>query len=415
MLQSVTVEQVNAFLWHKQHLTPATASGDVLSVVRDVVALHATSALTPYLSLRARMAGFQPAQLDAELYINHHLIKVLCMRQTVHVVPLSELATVSGATGERLRRNARRELGQLLRWSGASGIAEEEGTLARLQAAIEEVITMRGPSTAAELSEAIPELKRRFHYAPDKPYGGLVTLGSMVLPRLTLLGLLVRGHPRGSWRSNQYEYALLRDWLPQGDLPPVPADQAQAQLVRQYLTAFGPARLDDVAWWAGWSKGEAQRALSALGKQVMQLDINDLGAAFWLLASDLPALVSTLPLTDGAVHLLPTLDGYIMGYRDRRRFLDADHHDQVFDRSGNAFNSVWVDGRVAGIWQESEGGIECLVWEDRHTVEVTAKAESLAAFLRQGDAGETARTANVKVRSYPPELYVKTPFTLGRR
>jgi hypothetical protein len=415
MLQSVTTEQVNAFLWRKQHLMRGTAGSDVQSVVQDVVALHATSALTPYLSLRARMVGFHPAQLDAEVYVKHYLIKVLCMRQTLHVVPLGELATVSAATGERLRRNARRELGQLLRWSGASGAAEEETTLARLQAAVAEVITTRGPSTAAELSEAIPELRQCFHYAPDRPYGGVVTLGSVLLPRLTLLGLLVRGRPRGSWRSNQHEYALLHDWLPHGDLSPIPTDQAQTQLLRQYLTAFGPANLDDVAWWAGWSKGEAQRALSALGNQVVQLSINELGAGFWLLASDLPRLLSTLPLTGGAVQLLPTLDGYIMGYRDRRRFLDAEHYDQVFDRSGNAFNSVWIDGRVVGIWQEIEGGVECLVWEDRQAAEITTEAQSLGRFLQQSNAGAAAKTASAVVRPYPPELYAKTPFTLGRR
>ena len=415
MPQSVTVELVNAFLWRKQHLAPGTAGSDTQSIVRDVVALHATSALTPYLSLRARMVGFQPAQLDAELYVEHNLVKLLCMRQTVHVVPLSELATVTAATGERLRRNARRELGQLLRWSGATGPAEEETTLARLQDTVKGVIAAQGPSTAAELSDAIPELRKRLHYAPDKPYGGDVSLGSMLLPRLTMLDLLVRGRPRGSWRSNQYEYALLRDWLPQGDLPPISPSEAQMQLLRRYLAAFGPASLQDVAWWAGWSKGEAQRALSALGDKVVPLDIHNLAAGFWLLASDLPALLSTPRLCGGVAKLLPSLDGYIMGYHDRRRFLDPEHYDQVFDRSGNGFNSVWVDGRVVGIWQEHEDGIICLVWQEEHTVDVASEAQSLGRFLRQGDTGNPTEMVGVTVRHYPAGLYVKTPFSLGRR
>jgi hypothetical protein len=412
--QSVTTEQVNAFLWRKQHLAPGTAGNDVPSVVRDVVALHATSALTPYLSLRARVVDFQPTQLDAELYIERRLLKVLCMRQTVHVVPLSELATVTAATGERLRRNAERELGQLLGWSGASGPAEQEATLVQLQAAIAEVIAARGPSTAAELSEAIPELKQRFQYAPGKPYSGDVSLGSMLLPRLTPLGLLVRGRPRGSWRSNQHEYALLHDWLPQGDLPSIPPDQGQVQLLRHYLAAYGPASLNDAAWWAGWSKREAQRALSALGRQVVQLDIHKLGAGFWLLADDLPTLLSTPPLTSGAVQLLPSLDGYVMGFCDRRRFLDPEHYDQVFDPSGNAFATVWVDGRVVGIWRETEHGLEVLVWDELAREEVAADAARLGSFLRQADGGQTKYVGEV-VRRYPAELYVKTPFNLGRR
>ncbi len=417
MPESVAVEQVNSFLWHKQHLAPGTLGTDAPSVVRDVVALHATSALTPYLSLRARVVGFQPTQLDAELYVERRLVKVFCMRQTVHVVPLSELASVTAATDERLKRNARRELGQLVRWSGASGPAEEEITLARLQTAVAEFITARGPSTAAELSEGIPELKQRFHYAPDKPYGGVVTLGSMLPPRLTLLGLLVRGRPRGSWRSNQYEYALPGDWLPNGYPAPVPSAQAQAHLLNRYLAAFGPASLEDIAWWAGWSKGEAQRALSALGSQVAQLNIHGVGAGFWILVSDLPALLSTPPLTGGVVKLLPSLDGYIMGYRDRRRFLDSEHYDQVFDRSGNALNTVWVDGRVIGIWRELKDELECLVWRDKHAADVASQAQSLGQFLRQADTGAPAEQAGVAVavRPYPGQMYAKTPFTVGWR
>ncbi len=414
MPESVTVEQVNAFLWHKQHLTPQNPSSDVLRTVQDVVALHATSALTPYLSLWARMVNFRPSHLDTELYVKRSLVKVLCMRQTLHVVPLSKLAILSAATRERLQQNARRELAQLMHWSGVTG-AEEERVLDRLQNVIERVIATRGPSTATELGDAIPELKKQLHFAPDKPYGGLVSLGSMLVPRLTLLGLLVRGRPRGSWRSNQHEYALLRDWLSDGNLPVIPTHQAQADLVRSYLAAFGPAKLDDVAWWAGWSKGEAQRALLALASQLVQLHIEQLDGEFWLLASDMSTLVETEPLTSGAVRLLPSLDGYIMGYCDRRRFLDANHHDQVFDRSGNAFSSVWVDGRVVGIWHELAGGVECLIWDDEHAVSVEAEAESLGAFLRQGDTGEPDAMAHVQVRAYPPELHVKTPFSLGKR
>ena len=415
MQQSVTIEQVNAFLWRKQHLAPGSAGSDASSVVRDVVALHATSALTPYLSLRARVADFRLAQLDAELYTEHHLVKLLCMRQTVHVVPLSELRTVTAATGDRLRRNAKRELGQLLRWFGASGPIEEAATLARLEAAIADVITVRGPSTAAELSEAIPELKRRFRYAPDKPYSSVVSLGSVLLPRLTLLGLLMRGRPRGSWRSNQHEYALPRDWLPQSDLPPISADQAQMQLLRQYLRAFGPASLEDAAWWTGWSKGETQRALSALAGQVALIDIHNLGAGFCLLADDLPKLLSTPPLTGGAVQLLPSLDGYIMGFHNRSRFLPAEHYDQVFDRSGNAFATVWVDGRVVGIWREADHGLEALIWDELAREEIAAEATRLGAFLWRADGNQTEYTGKVVVRQYPTDLYIKTPFSLGRR
>ena len=50
------------------------------------------------------------------------------------------------------------------------------------------------------------------------------------------------------------------------------------------------------------------------------------------------------------VFLLPVLDPYIMGYRDRRRFLAPEHRAKVLDRAGNAVPTVWVNGRVVGAW-----------------------------------------------------------------
>jgi hypothetical protein len=50
------------------------------------------------------------------------------------------------------------------------------------------------------------------------------------------------------------------------------------------------------------------------------------------------------------VFFLPGLDPYIMGYRDRRRFLVPEHRTKVFDRAGNAMPTVGANGRVVGAW-----------------------------------------------------------------
>ena len=47
----VKVPLVNSYLAHKQHLLPASHLSDVVQVTRDIVALHATGATGPYLSL----------------------------------------------------------------------------------------------------------------------------------------------------------------------------------------------------------------------------------------------------------------------------------------------------------------------------------------------------------------------------
>lgn len=51
--------QVNHYLAHKQHLLPGSGVDDALQATRDIVALHATGATVPYLSLWARVPSFR--------------------------------------------------------------------------------------------------------------------------------------------------------------------------------------------------------------------------------------------------------------------------------------------------------------------------------------------------------------------
>ena len=58
------VSLVNRYLAHKQHLLPASHLADMVQVTRDIVALHATNATSPYLSLWARVPDCRQADVD---------------------------------------------------------------------------------------------------------------------------------------------------------------------------------------------------------------------------------------------------------------------------------------------------------------------------------------------------------------
>jgi len=429
-MEGVQLDRVNRFLLSKQHLAPGTQEDDVVQVVEDICALHATGALTPYLSLWSRVRGFRRQQLDAELYEIRRLVRVLCMRGTLHIVPSEGLPVIFQATKERPQRDLLRQEGRMLVQAGLCQEGEESKTLERLHQRIAEVLADMVPSTVSEISEMVPELKLKVRYSVDKPYAGEFSLGSRLVPGMCILGLLVRTKPRGGWRSNLYEYAPLAAWLPDVDLEALTPGEAQARLVRWYLAAFGPATVEDIAWWSGLSKGETRSALStralrrsapkglrgspqgeALSDELVETEIEGLGGGYLMLAADRQRLQEAQLEMEPSVNLLPNLDPYIMGYRDRRRFLAPEHYDQVFDRAGNAFATVWVEGRVVGVWREMEAAIELLLWQDVESEALTlveAEARRLGRFLSGEDV-------EVVIRPYPPEIYVKNPFTLAKR
>ena len=90
-MNTLPISLVNDYLAHKQHLLPTSDSLDVAKVVRDIVALHATRAAGPYLSLWARVPDFLRQTLQDALYERRELVRVLCMRTTLHIVPSDEL------------------------------------------------------------------------------------------------------------------------------------------------------------------------------------------------------------------------------------------------------------------------------------------------------------------------------------
>ena len=108
--------------------------------------------------------------------------------------------------------------------------------------------------------------------------------------------------------------------------------------------------------------------------------------------------LSALDLPDSPyVWFLPGLDPYIMGYRDRRRFLAPEHRAKVFDRAGNATATVWAEGRVVGAWgQRGDGNVVYRLFEpvgEEARALLDGEARRLEAFLEGEVLKSPVRTA----------------------
>ncbi len=392
---------VNGYLAIKQYLLPPKHAPDIVRVTGDIVALHATAATGPYLALWARVPGFARPGLEEALYERRELVRTLCMRGTLHVVPSAELAFLHQAYARRRSLAESKRITEMLVQAGLCPPEHTAGMLDDLHDQVLITLAKRGPSTVDEISQEVPALKAKVTYAVGKPYEGTFSLGSRLIPGMCSSGILVRGRPRGTWRSNLYEYAALSDWLPGVDLETIPPQEAQTWLVKRYLSAFGPATPDDVQWWTGFSKRETQQALQSIDEALVETTVDGLGNGYLMLAGDARQFQDFSPPESPYVFFLPGLDPYIMGYRDRGRFLKEKHHSKVFDRAGNAMPTVWVNGQVAGAWgQRKDGSVVFGLFDpvDAAAQELLeSRREELEAFL----GGE-----------YLPSP-TQTPFTRG--
>jgi hypothetical protein len=323
--------------------------------------------------------------LQDVLYDRRELTRLLCMRVTLHVVPSGEIALFFQAYAEHRTPTELCSGEALLVRAGLCQQEEAVSELTALHRQVLDVLAERGPSTVRTIIQAVPKLKTKVKHSVGKSYEGEFSIGSRLIPGMCALGLLVRARPRGSWRSNLYEYAALSEWLPNVNLDAVCPRVARSWLTRRYLSAFGPATFADVQWWTGFSSHETKAALQELESEMTEVTVEGLGEEHLMLISDVQQLREFVQPDAPYVFLLPGLDPYIMGYHNRDRFLAPEHHKKVFDRAGNAMPTVWVNSRVVGAWgQREDGSVVYRVFEhvDEEEQALLAKeAQRLESFL----------------------------------
>ena len=339
-------EERRARLAARHHLWPRARLTDVVRIAGDLVGLHATDPPTVFLSAAARLRtpGRAVGELERALYDDRTLVRTLCMRRTMFVVPLDIVPAVQAACTDPLATKERKRLVQMIE---ANGIADDGVRwLRRAEAKTLAALEDGDGKTGAELSKAIPELREQLSYGEGTSWAAMVGMTTRLLFLLSTEQRVVRGRPTGSWTSSRYRWLPMKVWLPDG-VPTMGAAEARAALLQRWLATFGPATTGDVKWWTGWSVAHTKAALADVGAVEVALE----DGQGWVLPDDVGPVAETGPW----VALLPSLDPTTMGWQQRTWYL-ADHGRALFDRSGNAGPTVWVDGRVAGGWAQRDNG-----------------------------------------------------------
>ena len=338
-----------------------------------MVGLHSTDPATVFVSAWARMKNAEVEGIERELYDDRSLVRVLVMRRTAFVLP-PDLAAIALAACSRSVGQVQRK--RLVQWIERAGIDQDPaGWLQKLEASTFEAVAARGHATAAQVSTDVPLLQRQLMVAAGTRSEAQLSLGPFVLRLLAVDGRLVRGRPRGGWLSTQWSWATTESWLGQ-ELPAWTIHEAQVELVRAWLKAFGPATVEDVRWWTGWTLAEVRRAL----EEIKPVEVDLGGATGIALAGDLGPTRRPPPFAA----LLPGLDPTVMGWFHRDWYLGP-HRAALFDGNGNAGPTVWWDGRIVGGWaQRRNGEIAIRILEDvgrEASSAIKAETDRLRAWL----------------------------------
>jgi len=331
---TIPLERANRWLLRKQHLSSDAPSGSLSAVIDDCFGLHGTEMMTPYLSLRARLPGFQRDDLYDALYRRRRLGRIRCVRRTLYVLTHEQMAVMHAATRDLLKR----EIEGYLAFVGL-----DEDALAAVGQRVTDELGDDG-LTARELGQRLvwDEKSRR------------------AITALCNRRILTRGEPRKGWRDRMSRYYAFAPYYPTVDLHRDP-QEALIDLVGRYIRAFGPATTNDLAWWTGLTK-RALRAAMTQVEGLREVAIEPFGEGYWLFQNEIEPLMALSASDQPSVSVLPLLDGMLMGYKDRRRFFGDDLRPYTTDRSGNVTTLVLVDGQAAAVWDYRDKKTPTVWW-----------------------------------------------------
>ncbi len=348
-----------------------------------MIALHATDPATIFISALARGPELTMAEVVTALHDDRTVVRMMAMRRTLFVVPRDSAPIVQAAASRQVAATAWKRLAAQLAVAPTdpplpAAIAPTDW-LRELADSVIRVVAEHGPITGAQLGVREPRLKTALlPIGNGKAWDVRQAITSQVLMALGADGHIVRGQTQGGWTSRRHLWESAAHWWPNG-MPEWDSATARVELVKLWLARFGPATVQDVQWWTGWTLGDTRKALAAL--DLVEVILED-GPGI-LLADDTAKVKPVSPV----VNLLPALDPTPMGWKHRDWYFAVDRA-PLFDRNGNIGPTIWNDGQIVGGWATgSDGSIRTRLLTDigsAATAAVTSQVEILQR--RMGNA-----------------------------
>jgi hypothetical protein len=319
--------------------------------VRRVVAVQAQEAVSPYLGLWNRLAGFDPGDLDAAL-ADRAVVKATLLRITLHAVHGEDYPAFHSAMLPSLRAARLHDR----RYTG-SGLS-----IADADALLPQLLEFAGrPRSKAEVEELLAE-----RLGADKPrmWWALRTFAPLLH--------VPTGGPWSFGRGSSFVAAPVR-------LAADRREESARRLARRYLEGFGPASALDLAQFTLLTRAVAREALGGMAGEVEALEGPDGSELFDVPGAPLPDEDTPAP-----PRLLPMWDSVLLAYFDRGRVLPPDYRRLVARSNGDVLPTLLVDGYVAGVWRPVEGGIEATAFRrlpEQAWAGLAAEAAALLALL----------------------------------
>jgi Winged helix DNA-binding domain len=346
----LSARDLNRTLLLRQHLLRRTRM-PALDMVQHLLGLQAQENLPPYLSLAARIDGFDPRELSSAIE-RFEAVRLLTMRGTIHVL-LPDDALV-------LRRWVQPALDQ--QSSGNQMSRPARGVpVPELVSAVRDALE-DGPLPVKQLGESLAEV------FPGVPPSALAHTARERAP-------LMQMPPRGLWKQSggvvyQTVERVVGRSMKEADV---------RELVRRYLRAFGPATAADMTTWSRVTR--LGHVFTAMSNELVTVECEDGRRRYDVpdgqyAAGDVPA----------PVRLLGAYDNVWLSHADRAHIVPEAARGRWAGSNGGVGNTVFVDGFMSGLWWWRDDRVRTELFRDLTSTEreeLDREIATVEAFLRR--------------------------------
>ena len=333
-MSSILWPRVHAFRLRRHFFGEPEHPRKLPDAISATCGLQAQVMSAALLAARVRLDGLSAARIERALWQERTLVKVWCMRGTLHLVPAHDLPFyVAALKPYRLKQEQR--------WMARYGV--DAAAIETMAEAISMALS-DAPLTRREISQAIsPRLRKSAPQIQELLEHGWGGLGKYVC----LQGNLCLGPNQGQEATFVRRDQWLSGWKD------IRGEAAEEWLLERYLQAYGPATVQDFAAWAGIGVKDASLIWSRLQDAMCTVEIEGMRAA--ILHRDLPALQNAAFATED-VRLLPHFDVYLLGHRSKSHLVDDAFYKRVYRAAGWISPVVLINGRIAGVWSHRKRG-----------------------------------------------------------
>jgi hypothetical protein len=144
-------------------------------------------------------------------------------------------------------------------------------------------------------------------------------------------------------------------WLPDLKWEPPDPLEANRAVARRYVAAYGPATLQDFAYWRAAHAKSAREWFNELMPELVEVDIDGQAAYMPKQALEDGDLAAPPPEA-WPVRLLYRFDPYLLAHRNKDWVVPPAFYKRVFRPAGHIEGIVVVRGQAAGTWRYDRKG-----------------------------------------------------------